>query len=72
MRTVFTIELKADIAGIDDDRRKAFIDLSVMTAKQLYAQAGMIAEKPPQITVSEVGGNGKVNHPLFEDATPQE
>jgi hypothetical protein len=72
MRTVFTIELKADIAAIDEERRKGFIDLATRTAEQFYAQASMIADKRPEISVKEVGGNGQINHPLFggQDVTP--
>lgn len=70
MRTVFTIELKADISSVDEERRKAFIDLTMVAAKQLYAQAAMIAAKSPTITVNEVGQSGKVNHPLYEGETP--
>lgn len=69
MRTVFTIELKADISSVDEERRKAFIDLTMDAAKQLYAQAAMIAAKSPTITVSEVGQAGKVSHPLFEEGS---
>jgi hypothetical protein len=72
MRTVFTIELKVDIASVDEERRKAFIDLAMETAKQIYSQAAMVAAKSPSITVSEVGAKGKINHPLFEETQPPE
>ena len=67
MRTVFTLELKADISSVDEERRKAFIDLTMDAAKQLYAQAAMIAAKSPTITLNEVGAQGKVNHPIFDE-----
>lgn len=65
MRTVFVIELKADISSVDEERRKAFIDLAMETAKALYGQAAMVSQKAPTITLNEVGAAGKVNHPVF-------
>jgi len=70
MRTVFTIELKADIDSMDEERRRTFIDLTMGIARQLYSQSAMIAAKSPQISVTEIGSSGKVNHPLFEEVDP--
>jgi hypothetical protein len=66
MRTVFTIELKCDINTNDDERRKAFIDLLVNSAEQLYGVASMMAGKtPPTIIVSTASREGKEQIPLF-------
>jgi hypothetical protein len=66
MRTVFTIELKCDINTNDNERRKAFIDLLVNSAEQLYGVASMMAGKvPPTIIVSQASREGKEQIPLF-------
>lgn len=66
LRTVFSIELKCDINTNDDERRKAFIDLLVNSAEQLYGVASMMAGKvPPTIIVSTASREGKEQIPLF-------
>lgn len=74
VRTVFTIELKCDIGASDDERRKAFIDLAVMSAEQLYGTACMLADhnKPPVINLARTDREGKELLPLFGQDANQE
>ena len=65
MRTVFTIELKCDIDVIEDERRKAFIDLVIAASRQIYGQAAMLAKGAPTITISSASRNGKEIYPVF-------
>jgi hypothetical protein len=65
MRTVFTIELKADIDMTDDARRKVFIDLVLEASRQIYGQATMVARNAPAITVSAVSRQGKESFNVF-------
>ncbi len=71
MRTVFTIELKCDIAANDEDRRKAFIDLTMKAAETLYGQAAMMVTGAPTIIVSEASREGKQQFPLFGHTPPE-
>lgn len=68
MRTVFNIELKLDIPATDDERRKAFIELTLMTARQLYAQAAMISTSRPDMKV--IGEGHQI--PLFPENQTKE
>ena len=69
MRVVFTVELKVDVDANDDERRKAFIDLAIQHAEQMYGTAAMLAKKPPIITASRTDREGKTTLPLFAAAT---
>ena len=65
MRVVFQTELKIDIDTTDDPLRKAFIDLILAKAREVYGVAGMLAKGQPVMTCSVVDRNGKEVLPLF-------
>lgn len=66
MRCVFQTELKVDIDTTDDALRKAFIDLVLMKAREVYGVAGMLAKTAPSMQVSCMSRNGKEVIPMFD------
>lgn len=72
MRTTLTIEVRYDTKLNDDERREAFLKLALMRGRELYGQAAMLADKPPEVTVVTIGRDGKKTYPLFVDGNPGE
>jgi hypothetical protein len=73
MRVNFQTELKVDIDTTDDALRKAFIDLVLAKAREVYGVAGMLAKGQPIVTCSVVDTmHGKEQLPLFSNATIDE
>jgi hypothetical protein len=69
MRCTFNIELRVDINSTDDALRKAFIDMMLMKARELYGPAAMLAKTTPLISASIISAtDGKVELPLFSRA----
>ena len=65
MRCVFETQLKIDIDTTDDALRKAFIDLVMLKAREVYGVAGMLAKGTPVMQVSIIDHNGREKLPLF-------
>ena len=65
MRCLFAMELKVDIDTTDDPLRKAFIDLVMLKAREVYGVAGMLAKTAPMMQVSMTTRNGKEVIPMF-------
>lgn len=67
MRTVFSIDLKADIAGGDEETSKLLLDLCLGHAQGLFSQASMVLKKTPTIGVkSSDSTHGQVDHKVFD------
>ena len=72
MRVVFQTELKVDIDTTDDSLRKAFIDLILLKAREVYGVAGMLAKGTPVMQVFVIDRDGKQPIPLFAGAVRDE
>ena len=72
MRCVFQTELKIDIDTTDDALRKAFIDLVLLKAREVYGVAGMLAKGQPVVTCSVIDRNGREKLPLFDQPVRDE
>lgn len=65
MRCLFTTELKVDIDATDDALRKAFIDLVLKSAREVYGIAGMLAKGSPMMAVKVTDRHGEQTLPMF-------
>jgi hypothetical protein len=71
MRLVFNTTLTVDVPPYDDALRKAFIDLIVQSARQVYGPAAMLARGKPTIKLTESSrDDGLVEINIFEEALP--
>lgn len=72
MRCVFKTELKVDIDTTDDALRKAFIDLVLVKAREVYGVAGMLAKGTPVMQVTVIDRSGEHAVPLFAGVAADE
>lgn len=67
MRNTFNITLQVDIMSNDAERQQIFIELVQNLARKVYGQAAMLsAKRPPKLTVTHIGPEGKDDIKVFE------
>jgi hypothetical protein len=66
MRLVFATTLTVDVSANDDELRRAFIELVVQSARQVYGPAAMLATSRPALTISETSRDGMKMIDVFE------
>ena len=65
MRCLFKTELHVDLDATDDALRKAFIDLVLRSAREVYGTAAMLAKGTPIMKVSVSDRHGEQVVPMF-------
>ena len=66
MRLVFTTTLTTDVPAVDDELRKAFIELVTMKAREVYGPAAMLAKQRPIISITLTDRSGMADIDVFD------